>query len=167
MDKLWLKPDLLFLRSSLDQGMSFAEVAGFLCRDEDAVRKKAEELGLRECAVWPVVRQKVEEAPSVIQPAQPSLRTMPHTGKSTTMVAPCTKSEPSATRRRSLGLTSLSFKVQSVFGIRPLRNIRGAAKLTNVVLPSGCEAIEVRAPRYSSRPAEVYSTEVEPQPTSV
>jgi hypothetical protein len=67
MDKLWLKPDLLFLPSSLDQGMSFAEVAGFLCRNEDAVRKKAEELGLRECAVWPVVRPKVEEAPSLIQ----------------------------------------------------------------------------------------------------
>ena len=31
------------------------------------VRKKAEELRLRECAVWPAVRQNVEEAPSAIQ----------------------------------------------------------------------------------------------------
>jgi hypothetical protein len=51
MDEPWSKPDLLFLSSALKQGMSFAEAAGFLCRDKDEVRKKAKELGLRERVV--------------------------------------------------------------------------------------------------------------------
>jgi hypothetical protein len=51
MDEYWAKSDLLFLRSSLAQGMSFAEAAGFLCRDKDEVRRKATQLRLsRACA---------------------------------------------------------------------------------------------------------------------
>ena len=42
----WLKSDLLFLRSSLEHGMTCAEVAGFLCIDEDEVRKKAEQMNI-------------------------------------------------------------------------------------------------------------------------
>ena len=72
MDQPWSKSDLLFLRSSLAQGMSFAEAAGFLCRDKDEVRKKAKELdlrelGLRERGVLRSVRQQIEEAQSAIQ----------------------------------------------------------------------------------------------------
>jgi hypothetical protein len=39
----WLKSDLLFLKDSLAHGMSYAEVAGFLGRTEEEVRRKAEE----------------------------------------------------------------------------------------------------------------------------
>jgi hypothetical protein len=46
---LWLKSDLLFLRSSLDRGVSIAEAARFLGTDEDEVRNKMKELGLSEC----------------------------------------------------------------------------------------------------------------------
>jgi len=67
MDQPWSKPDLLFLSSALKQGMSFAEAAGFLCRDKDEVRKKAKELGLRERVVLRSVRQQNEEAQSAIQ----------------------------------------------------------------------------------------------------
>jgi hypothetical protein len=72
MDEPWSKPDLLFLSSALKQGMSFAEAAGFLCRDKDEVRKKAKELdlrelGLRERGVLRSVRQQIEEAQSAIQ----------------------------------------------------------------------------------------------------
>jgi hypothetical protein len=42
--KPWLDSDLLFLRLTLERGMSIAAVAGFLGRDEDEVRKKAKEL---------------------------------------------------------------------------------------------------------------------------
>jgi hypothetical protein len=41
----WLKSDLLFLRLSVGSGMTIAEVAGFLGRNADEVRKKAVELG--------------------------------------------------------------------------------------------------------------------------
>jgi hypothetical protein len=58
MDKTWSKPDLFFLSSALKQGMSFAEAAGFLRRDQDEVRKKAIELGLRERVVLRSVRQQ-------------------------------------------------------------------------------------------------------------
>jgi hypothetical protein len=37
---------LLFLRDSLQRGRSFAEIAGFLRRDENDVREKAKELEL-------------------------------------------------------------------------------------------------------------------------
>jgi hypothetical protein len=40
----WVKKDLFFLEDSLRRGMSFAEVAGFLCRTEDEVRAKAKAL---------------------------------------------------------------------------------------------------------------------------
>jgi hypothetical protein len=40
----WLKSDLVFLELALGRGMSSADVAGFLGRDEDEVRDKAEEL---------------------------------------------------------------------------------------------------------------------------
>ena len=40
----WLNADLLFLKISLGQGMSFAEVAGFLGRPADEVRDKARRL---------------------------------------------------------------------------------------------------------------------------
>jgi hypothetical protein len=39
----WLKSDLLFLKDSLAHGMSYAEVAGFLGRTDEEVRRKAEE----------------------------------------------------------------------------------------------------------------------------
>jgi hypothetical protein len=39
----WLRSDLLFLKDSLAHGMSYAEVAGFLGRTEEEVRRKAEE----------------------------------------------------------------------------------------------------------------------------
>ena len=42
----WSKQDLLFLRDSLQRGRSFAEIAGFLRRDENDVREKAKELEL-------------------------------------------------------------------------------------------------------------------------
>jgi hypothetical protein len=42
--QLWLKSDLLFLSLSLENGMPIADVAGFLARNEDEVREKAEEL---------------------------------------------------------------------------------------------------------------------------
>jgi hypothetical protein len=47
--------------------MSFAEAAGFLCRDKDEVRKKAKQLSLRERVVLPAVRLHIEEAHSGIQ----------------------------------------------------------------------------------------------------
>jgi hypothetical protein len=43
----WLKSDLVFLELALGRGMSSADVAGFLGRDEDEVRDKAEELEIR------------------------------------------------------------------------------------------------------------------------
>jgi hypothetical protein len=39
----WLRSDLLFLKDALARGMSFAEVAAFLGRTEEEVRRKAEE----------------------------------------------------------------------------------------------------------------------------
>jgi hypothetical protein len=42
----WSKQDLLFLTDSLQRGRSFAEVAGFLSRDENDVREKAKQLEL-------------------------------------------------------------------------------------------------------------------------
>jgi hypothetical protein len=42
--KPWLKADLTFLRLSLRDGMAVVAIAGFLDRDEDEVRQKAEEL---------------------------------------------------------------------------------------------------------------------------
>jgi hypothetical protein len=43
-DEYWLPSDLFFLRDALGHGMTFAEVAGFLSRDEDEVRKKAKQM---------------------------------------------------------------------------------------------------------------------------
>ena len=40
----WLHSDLFFLKDSLEHGMSCAEVAGFLCRDEDEGREKARQM---------------------------------------------------------------------------------------------------------------------------
>jgi hypothetical protein len=40
--KPWLDSDVLFLELALKRGMSFAQVAGFLGRDEEEVRRKAE-----------------------------------------------------------------------------------------------------------------------------
>jgi hypothetical protein len=39
----WLNSDLLFLKDTLAHGMSYAEVAGFLGRTEEEVRRKAQE----------------------------------------------------------------------------------------------------------------------------
>jgi hypothetical protein len=44
----WLKADLFFLEDSLRHGMSFAEVAGFLCRTEYEVQHKAKTLNYLE-----------------------------------------------------------------------------------------------------------------------
>jgi len=43
-DEYWLPSDLFFLKAALDQGMTFAEVAGFLSRDEGEVRNKAKQM---------------------------------------------------------------------------------------------------------------------------
>jgi hypothetical protein len=40
----WSPSDLLFLKDALARGMTFAEAAGFLSRDEGEVRKKAKQL---------------------------------------------------------------------------------------------------------------------------
>ena len=40
----WLKSDVVFLELALARGMTPADVAGFLGRDEDEVRSKADEL---------------------------------------------------------------------------------------------------------------------------
>jgi|EndMetStandDraft_8_1072994.scaffolds.fasta_scaffold96896_2 hypothetical protein len=40
----WSPSDLFFLKDSLGRGMTYAEAAGFLSRDEDAVRKKAKQM---------------------------------------------------------------------------------------------------------------------------
>jgi hypothetical protein len=42
--QMWLKSDVVFLELALARGMSPADVAGFLGRDEDEVRAKADEL---------------------------------------------------------------------------------------------------------------------------
>jgi hypothetical protein len=44
MGKPWARADLFFLKDSLERGMSFAEVAGFLRRTADEVREKAKDL---------------------------------------------------------------------------------------------------------------------------
>jgi hypothetical protein len=43
-DEYWLSSDLFFLKAALEQGMTCAEVAGFLSRDEDQVRNKAKQM---------------------------------------------------------------------------------------------------------------------------
>jgi hypothetical protein len=43
----WEPSDLLFLKLALERGMTFAEVAGFLSRDEDEVREKAKQMKRR------------------------------------------------------------------------------------------------------------------------
>jgi hypothetical protein len=50
----WPRQDLFFLDDALRHGGSFAEIASFLCRDEDEVREKAKELKLiGPASVWP------------------------------------------------------------------------------------------------------------------
>jgi hypothetical protein len=43
-DEWWSPSDLLFLKLALEHGMTDAEVAGFLSRDEEEVRNKAKQL---------------------------------------------------------------------------------------------------------------------------
>ena len=43
-DEWWSPSDLFFLKDALKRGMTYAEAAGFLSRDEDAVRKKAKQM---------------------------------------------------------------------------------------------------------------------------
>jgi hypothetical protein len=43
----WSEMDLEDFRHSLDYGNTFAAAASFLCRDEDEVRQKAKQLGLK------------------------------------------------------------------------------------------------------------------------
>jgi hypothetical protein len=43
-DEYWLPSDLFFLKHALEHGMTHAEVAGFLSRDEEEVRNKAKQL---------------------------------------------------------------------------------------------------------------------------
>jgi hypothetical protein len=68
-DEPWLKADLLFLLTALEQEMPFAHVADFLCRTEHEVREKAKELHYAgsEGVVAPAARQYIEEAISGIQ----------------------------------------------------------------------------------------------------
>jgi len=42
--KPWPRADLLFLKDSLERGMSLVEIAGFLGRTADEVREKAKDL---------------------------------------------------------------------------------------------------------------------------
>jgi hypothetical protein len=44
----WSEMDVWELKNSTEYGRSFAEVAGFLYRDESEVRQMAEALGLKE-----------------------------------------------------------------------------------------------------------------------
>jgi hypothetical protein len=44
----WSEMDIADLAYSLAYGYTFAKTASFLCRDEDEVRQKATELGLKE-----------------------------------------------------------------------------------------------------------------------
>jgi hypothetical protein len=46
-DEWWSPSDLFFLTNALEHGMTFAEVAGFLSRDEDEVREKAKQMKRR------------------------------------------------------------------------------------------------------------------------
>jgi hypothetical protein len=46
--KPWSEMDLEDLRFSLDYGNTIVDAARMLCRDEDEVRQKAQELGLVE-----------------------------------------------------------------------------------------------------------------------
>ena len=46
-DEWWSPSDLFFLKDALKRGMTYAEAAGFLSRDEDAVRKKAKQMKRR------------------------------------------------------------------------------------------------------------------------
>jgi hypothetical protein len=46
--KEWSEMDLEDLQSHLAHGVSLTETADFLCRDEDEVREKMQELALRE-----------------------------------------------------------------------------------------------------------------------
>ncbi len=48
--KAWSEMDVWDLRNSLSHGDTIAEVADFLCRGVDEVRKKMTELGLKETA---------------------------------------------------------------------------------------------------------------------
>jgi hypothetical protein len=43
-DSWWSPSDLFFLKDALKRGMTFVEVAGFLSKGEDEVRKKAKQL---------------------------------------------------------------------------------------------------------------------------
>jgi hypothetical protein len=43
-DEYWLPSDLFFLRDALERGMTLAEAAGFLSRDEGEVRQKAKQM---------------------------------------------------------------------------------------------------------------------------
>jgi hypothetical protein len=45
----WCPQDLFFMGNSIRRGSSFGEVAGFLSRTEEEVRRKAEELGIKQC----------------------------------------------------------------------------------------------------------------------
>jgi hypothetical protein len=47
----WCRQDLFFMADSIRRGSSFGEVAGFLSRTEEEVRRKAEELGLNKVFV--------------------------------------------------------------------------------------------------------------------
>jgi hypothetical protein len=44
---VWCNQDLFFLTDALRRGMSFAQVAGFLDRDQSEVRDKAKQLGVK------------------------------------------------------------------------------------------------------------------------
>ena len=47
----WSEMDISDLTNELAHGRTMAETASFLCRDEDEVRQKAEELGLLRSSV--------------------------------------------------------------------------------------------------------------------
>ena len=46
-DEWWVPSDVFFLKNALEHGMTYAEAAGFLSRDEDEVRKKAKQMKIR------------------------------------------------------------------------------------------------------------------------
>jgi hypothetical protein len=43
-DEWWSPSDLFFLKDALERGMTLAEAAGFLSRDEAEVRRKAKQM---------------------------------------------------------------------------------------------------------------------------
>jgi hypothetical protein len=62
-DEYWLPSDLFFLRDALGHGMTHAEVAGFLSRDEEEVRRKAKQMKRRHSPSSRLTTRSVSTSP--------------------------------------------------------------------------------------------------------